>query len=113
MAKHGKRYEVAAAKIDRDRLYSPTEALTLVKQTATVSYDPTVDLAIRLAIDPRKADQMVRGSAALPNGIGKSVRVAVFAEGPQATEAIEVVADRVGPEGISPMREAGRLSVYV
>ena len=109
MAKHGKRYEVAAAKIDPNRLYSPTEALTLVKQTTTVSYDPTVDLAIRLGIDPRKADQMVRGSVALPHGIGKSVRVAVFAQGPKATEAIEAGADIVGPEEIIPMIEAGNL----
>jgi large subunit ribosomal protein L1 len=109
MARHGKRYEVAAAKIDRERLYSPTEALTLVKQTATVSYDPTVDLAIRLGIDPRKADQMVRGSVPLPHGIGKSVRVAVFAEGAKANDAIEAGADIVGADEIIPMIEAGNL----
>ncbi|MGH8934266.1 MAG: 50S ribosomal protein L1 [Egibacteraceae bacterium] len=109
MSKRGKRYEVAAAKVDRERLYSPIEAMTLVKQTATVSYDPTINLAIRLGIDPRKADQMVRGSVALPNGIGKSVRVAVFAEGPKAVEATQAGADIVGPEEIIPMIEAGRL----
>jgi large subunit ribosomal protein L1 len=109
MRKHGKRYEVAAAKIDRGRLYSPTEALTLAKQTVTVSYDPTINLAIRLGIDPRKADQMVRGSVALPHGIGKTVRVAVFAEGPKAVEAKEAGADIVGAEQIIPMIESGRL----
>ena len=109
MPKRGKRYEVAAAKIDRDRLYSPTEALMLVKQTATVSYDPTVDLAVRLGIDPRRADQIVRGAVALPHGIGKTVRVAVFAEGAKATEAIDAGADIVGPDELVPMIQAGNL----
>ncbi|MGH8909463.1 MAG: 50S ribosomal protein L1 [Egibacteraceae bacterium] len=109
MQKRGKRYEVAAAKIDRTRLYSPAEALTLAKQTVTVSYDPTINLAIRLGIDPRKADQIVRGSVALPNGIGKSVRVAVFAEGAKAAEAVDAGADIVGPEAIIAMVEAGNL----
>jgi large subunit ribosomal protein L1 len=109
MPKRGKRYEVAAAQIDRDRLYSPTQALTLAKQTVVVSYDPTINLAIRLGIDPRKADQMVRGSVRLPNGTGKSVRVAVFAEGAKATEAAEAGADIVGAERIIPMIEAGNL----
>ena len=109
MAKHGKRYQVAASKVDRDHLYSPSDAMRLVKQTATVSYDPTVDLAIRLGIDPRKADQMVRGSVALPHGIGKSVRVAVFAEGAKASEAIDAGADIVGADEIIPMVEAGNL----
>jgi large subunit ribosomal protein L1 len=110
MPKRGKRYEVAAAKIDRGRLYSPTEALTLVKQTATVSYDPTIDLAVRLGIDPRRADQIVRGSVALPHGIGKTVRVAVFAEGPKAAEAIDAGADIVGPDELIPMIQAGNLA---
>ena len=79
MPKHGKRYQVAAAKIERDRQYHPTDAMNLVKETTTVSYDPTVDLAVRLGVDPRKADQMVRGTVALPSGTGKDVRVAVFA----------------------------------
>jgi large subunit ribosomal protein L1 len=109
MSKRGKRYQVAAEKIDRDRLYSPAQALTLVKQTVTVSYDPTVNLAVRLGIDPRKADQIVRGSVALPYGIGKSVRVAVFAEGSKAAEATEAGADIVGPEAIISMIEAGNL----
>ena len=109
MAKRGKRYEVAAAKIDRERLYSPTEAMKLVKETVTVSYDATVDLAIRLGIDPRKADQMVRGSVALPHGTGKSMRVAVIAEGPKAAEATEAGADIVGAAEVTAMIDAGDL----
>jgi large subunit ribosomal protein L1 len=109
MAKRGKRYEVAAEKIDRERLYAPREAMDLAKETVTVSYDATVDLAIRLGIDPRKADQMVRGSVALPNGTGKSMRVAVIAEGPKATEAEEAGADIVGVAEVTAMIEAGDL----
>src|SRR3712207_9272938 len=92
----GKRYQQAAAKIEPERLYAPAEAMRLIKETVTTSFDPTVDLALRLGIDPRKADQMVRGSVGLPNGIGKSVRVAVFAEGPKAAEAESAGADKIG-----------------
>jgi large subunit ribosomal protein L1 len=109
MAKRGKRYEVAASKIDRDRQYSPTEAFTLLPETVTVSFDPTVNLAIRLGVDPRKADQMIRGSVGLPNGTGKVSRVAVFAEGAKATEATEAGADIVGTTEITTMIEAGDL----
>ncbi len=109
MAKRGKRYEVAAAKIDRERLYSPTEAMRLAKETVTVSYDATVDLAVRLGIDPRKADQMVRGSVALPHGTGKAVRVAVFAEGAKAAEGESAGADIVGASEIAAMIDAGNL----
>src|SRR5690625_404239 len=109
MAKRGKRYEVAAAKIDRDRLYTPAEAFDLVKDTVTVSYDATIELAIRLGVDPRKADQMVRGSVGLPNGTGKQSRVAVFAEGPKAAEAEEAGADIVGSDEVTAMIEAGNL----
>jgi large subunit ribosomal protein L1 len=109
MAKRGKRYEVAASKIDRDRQYSPTEAFTLLPETVTVSFDPTVNLAIRLGVDPRKADQMIRGSVGLPNGTGKVSRVAVFAEGAKAAEATEAGADIVGTTEITTMIEAGNL----
>ena len=109
MAKRGKRYENAAAKIDRDRLYSPTEAFKLVKETATTSYDPTIDCALRLGVDPRKADQMVRGSVSLPHGTGKEMRVAVFAEGGKATEAEEAGADIVGAAEVTALIEAGNL----
>ncbi len=109
MAKHGKRYRVAAEKIDRERLYSPSEAFRLVKDTITVSFDPTVECAVRLGVDPRKADQMVRGSVSLPHGTGKTMRVAVFAEGAKATEASEAGADVVGAEEVTAMIEAGNL----
>ncbi len=109
MAKRSKRYEAAAAKIDRSRLYSPNEAVQLAKETVTVAYDPTVDLAVRLGIDPRKADQMVRGSVGLPHGIGKDTRVAVFAEGGKADEALQAGADVVGADDIIELIEAGKL----
>ena len=109
MARRGKRYQVAFDKIDHDRLYTPTEAMRLVKETVTVSFDSTVDLAVRLGVDPRKADQMVRGSVALPHGTGKTARVAVFAEGAKAEEAEEAGADIVGSEELSAMIEAGDL----
>ena len=111
MAKRGKRYEAALGKIDRDRRYRPTEAMALLKDTVTVSYDPTVDLAVRLGVDPRKADQMLRGSVALPHGVGKETRVAVFAEGAAATEAEEAGADLVGSEQVTEMIESGNLDV--
>jgi large subunit ribosomal protein L1 len=109
MAKRGKRYQNAAAKIQRDQLYSPTEAFKLVKETVTVSYDATIDCAVRLGVDPRKADQMVRGSVALPHGTGKHMRVAVFAEGAKATEATEAGADIVGAAEVTALIEAGNL----
>jgi large subunit ribosomal protein L1 len=109
MAKRGKRYQNAAAKIDGERLYAPTEAFKLVKETVTVSFDATIDCAVRLGVDPRKADQMVRGSVALPNGTGKEMRVAVFAEGAKATEGADAGADVVGAEEVTAMIEAGNL----
>ncbi|MDP8970030.1 MAG: 50S ribosomal protein L1 [Actinomycetota bacterium] len=109
MGKHGKRYQMAAAKIDRTRLYPPAAALSLVKETSGVSYDPAVDLAVRLGIDPRKADQIVRGSVVLPHGTGKTARVAVFAEGPKASEASQAGADIVGTSELIAMIEAGNL----
>ena len=113
MPKRGKRYQVAAAKIDRERAYSPSEAVRLVKETTTVSFDPTVDIAIRLGVDPRKADQMVRGSAILPSGTGKTVRVAVFAVGAKATAAEEAGADIVGTDTLVEMIDAGNLDFDV
>ena len=109
MAQHGKRYQNAAAKVDRGTLYPPAEAMRLAKETVTVSFDATIDLAIRLGIDPRKADQMVRGSVALPHGTGKAMRVAVFAEGAKAQEAADAGADVVGAADVAEMIEAGNL----
>ena len=87
MAKHGKKFRAAAEKVDRDRLYSPLQAAGLAKETSTTSYDATVEVAMRLGVDPRKADQMVRGTVNLPHGTGKTARVIVFATGDKATEA--------------------------
>ena len=105
----GRKYREAAAKIEVDRMYSPTAAMRLVKETVTTSFDPTIDVAVRLGVDPRKADQMVRGSVSLPHGTGTEVRVAVFAEGAQATAAEEAGADIVGSDTIIEMIEAGNL----
>ncbi|WP_295642240.1 50S ribosomal protein L1 [uncultured Corynebacterium sp.] len=96
MSKTSKAYRAAAEKVDKSRLYSPLEAAKVVKETSSKNYDATVDVAIRLGVDPRKADQLVRGTVSLPNGTGKTVRVVVFAEGPNATAAEEAGADVVG-----------------
>ena len=109
MAQRGKRYRDAAAKIDEDRLYPPADAMRLVKETSNVKFDATINLVLRLGIDPRKADQMVRGSVALPHGTGKEMRVAVFAEGPKAAEAEAAGADIVGAAEVTAMIEAGNL----
>ena len=79
MTKHGKGYDDAVKRYDVERLYSPAEAFDLVKSMASKKFDETVDVAFRLGVDPRKADQMIRGTVSLPHGTGKSVRVAVFA----------------------------------
>jgi len=94
----GKRYGEASKLLDREREYLPAEAIQLVKRFPRAKFDETVEVAFRLGIDPRKADQMVRGTVSLPNGTGKSVRVAVFGTGPKATEAKEAGADVVGGE---------------
>jgi large subunit ribosomal protein L1 len=96
MAKHSKAYLAAAEKIDRDALYAPLEAVRLAKETSTTKYDATVEVAFRLGVDPRQADQMVRGTVNLPHGTGKTARVLVFANGPKAAEAEAAGADIVG-----------------
>lgn len=96
MSKNSKAFKEAAAKVDQTREYHPLEATALVKETSSKNYDATVDVAVRLGVDPRKADQLVRGTVMLPHGTGKTVRVAVFAEGEKATEAQEAGADIVG-----------------
>jgi large subunit ribosomal protein L1 len=100
MAKRGKKYRDAAARIDREQLYAPKAGFTLLKEIDTASYDATVDCSFRLGIDPRKADQMVRGAVSLPHGIGKQVRVAVVAAGEKAVEAKEAGADHVGADDL-------------
>jgi len=95
MAKHGKKYMAAAAKIDADRFYPPKEALELVQQTAFTKFDSTVEIHLRMGLDPRQADQMVRDVVVLPNGLGKNVRVLVFAQGEGATRAHDAGADYI------------------
>ncbi|HJU97201.1 MAG TPA: 50S ribosomal protein L1 [Jiangellaceae bacterium] len=107
--KRSKAYRAAVEKIDRERLYSPVEAARLAKQTATTRYDPTVEIALRLGVDPRKADQMVRGTVNLPHGTGKTARVLVFAVGPKADEARAAEADIVGGDELIEEVQGGRL----
>ena len=96
MSTKSKAYRAAAEKIVADHQYSPLEAVKLAKETSSKNFDATVDVVLRLGVDPRKADQLVRGTVSLPNGTGKTVRVIVFAEGPNATAAEEAGADAVG-----------------
>ncbi len=98
MSKHGKKYQAAAAKVDRTKEYSPSEAVALAKETSTTSFDATVELHIRLGVDPRHADQQVRDVVVLPHGLGKTVRVLVFAQGEGASLAREAGADMVADD---------------
>jgi large subunit ribosomal protein L1 len=95
MAKHGKKYLAVAAKVNIDELYSPADAMKLVKETSYTKFDATVEVHLRMGLDPRQADQLVRGVVVLPNGLGKTVRVAVFAQGEAATVARAAGADVV------------------
>jgi large subunit ribosomal protein L1 len=113
MAKHGKKYQDAAKLVDRTRAYSPAEAAALVKETAVVNFDPSIEAHIRLGVDPRHADQMVRGTVVLPHGTGKVVRVAVFAQGEKAQEALRAGADEVGGEDLVKKIEGGWLEFDV
>jgi large subunit ribosomal protein L1 len=106
----GKRLKQAAASVDRIRLYTLDEAVELVKKNATAKFDETVEVAIRLGVDPRHADQMVRGVVSLPNGTGKSVRVAVFAKGDKAAEATAAGADIVGAEDLMQRIQGGEIA---
>jgi large subunit ribosomal protein L1 len=98
MANHGKKYLAAVEKVDRNRNYDPGEAITLAKETSTTNFDATVELHIRLGVDPRHADQQVRDVVVLPHGLGKSVRVMVFAQGEVATLARNAGADYVADD---------------
>ncbi|MDY3128264.1 MAG: 50S ribosomal protein L1 [Corynebacterium sp.] len=113
MSKNSKAYKAAAELVDKSRLYRPIEATKLAKETASKNYDATVDVAIRLGVDPRKADQLVRGTVSLPHGTGTDVRVAVFAEGDKATEAKEAGADIVGTEELLEAINNGNLDFDV
>ena len=107
--KRSKAYRAAAEKIDQDRVYSPLEAVRLAKETTTTKYDATVEVAMVLGVDPRKADQMVRGTVNLPHGTGKTARVIVFATGDKAAEAEAAGADVVGADDLIERIQGGFL----
>ena len=109
MASKGKKYQEAKAKVDRTKKYSFEEAVKLALETAYAKFDESVDVAVNLGVDPRQADQMIRGSVVLPHGTGKSPRVAVFAKGEKAKEAEEAGADVVGAEDLIKKIQEGWL----
>ena len=105
--KRSKRYVAASERIDRDRQYDPREALELIKGLSKTKFDETVDVVVKLGIDPRKTDQLVRGAVSLPKGLGKTVKVVVFAEGDKATAAQEAGADEVGSGDLAEKIQGG------
>jgi large subunit ribosomal protein L1 len=107
MAKHGKAYLDAKQRFDREREYSPTEAVALVKQLSTAKFDESVEVHIRTGLNVRHADEQLRGTIALPNGLGKEVKIAVFAQGDKAREAEEAGADVVGAEDLAARIQEG------
>lgn len=109
MPKHGKQYKALVEKVDSSKLYSPKEAMALAKELSRSTFDETVEVAVRLGVDTRKADQNVRGSISLPNGTGKTVRVAVFAEGEKAREAEAAGADVIGSDDLVAEIQAGNI----
>ena len=111
--RRGKKYQAAMEKFDREHMYGMAEAIELVKGLATASFDETVELAIRLGVDPRKADQMVRGTISLPSGTGRTARVVVFASGEDASAAREAGADQVGADDLVAQVEGGFLDFDV
>lgn len=113
MAHISKRYKALASKVDRNKLYAVGEALTLVKETAKAKFDESIDVAVNLGIDAKKSDQLVRGSVVLPKGTGKTVRVAVFAQGPKADEAKAAGADIVGFDDLAESIKAGKMDFDV
>ena len=113
MAQHGKKYRAALAQVDREALYGVGEAVDIVKRLSSASFDETVELAVRLGVDPRKADQIVRGTLSLPSGTGRTERVAVFAAGEQAAEARAAGADVVGADDLVARVNGGFLDFDV
>lgn len=109
MAKEGKNLRAAREKVELDKSYAPVDGINLVKECATAKFNESVDVSINLGVDPRKSDQTVRGSTVLPNGTGKSVRVAVFAEGEQADAAKAAGADLVGLEDLAEQVKKGEM----
>ena len=110
MPKHGKNFRAAAEKVEKFKLYSPLEAVKLVKEVAPAKFDETVEAHFRLGIDTRKANQNIRGSISLPHGTGKTVRVAVFAEGEKAREAEEAGADVIGSDELVAAIQGGEIN---
>jgi large subunit ribosomal protein L1 len=113
MAQHGKKYTEALSKVDREALYGVAEAIDLVKSLSSAKFDETVELAVRLGVDPRKADQIVRGTLSLPSGTGRTERVAVFAAGELAAEARAAGADVVGADDLVARVSGGFLEFDV
>jgi large subunit ribosomal protein L1 len=113
MATKGKKYNDATKRYDREHLHAPAEALALAKSLATKNFDESIEVAFRLGVDPRKADQMVRGTVALPAGTGKDIRVAVFAQGDAAAAATQAGAEFVGAEDLAAQIEGGMLDFDV
>ncbi|AKX95331.1 50S ribosomal protein L1 [Moorella thermoacetica] len=113
MPKHGKRYREVSKLVSRQELYEPDEAIELLKKTASAKFDETVEVAVKLGVDPRHADQQVRGTVVLPNGTGKTRRVLVFAKGDKAKEAEEAGADFVGAEDLVEKIQGGWLDFDV
>jgi len=109
MAKHGKRYQTLLEKVDRSKEYTLDEAIKLVKELKSAKFDETVEVAVKLGVDPRKADQMVRGSAVLPHGLGKKVKVLVITRGDKEQEALDAGADYVGFQDIIDKIKGGWL----
>ena len=107
--KRSKAYRAAAEQIDRSKLYSPAEAVALARKTSSAKFDPTVEVALRLGVDPRRADQMVRGTVNLPHGTGKTARVLAFATGDRAEEALAAGADYVGSDDLIERIQGGFL----
>ena len=109
MPVRGKRYQELVKLVDKEKAYTPREAIELVKRTATAKFNESVEVALKLGVDPRHADQQVRGTVVLPHGTGKEVRVLVFAKGEKAKEAEEAGADFVGAEDLAEKIQGGWL----
>lgn len=107
MVKHSKRYLQAAARVDRNKIYEPSEALALIKSLPPAKFDESVEIAVNLSIDPKKTDQLVRGAVSLPKGLGKKIRIVVFAEGDKAAAAKEAGADEVGSAELAERIQGG------
>jgi large subunit ribosomal protein L1 len=107
MVRHSKRYLQAAAKVDHDKSYEPNEALALIKSLPPAKFDESVEIAVHLSIDPKKTDQLVRGAVSLPKGLGKTIRVIVFAEGDKAAAAKAAGADEVGAAELAERIQGG------